>query len=170
MRAPNCTLKRTTIAGIVREHGVARVFRGFTACLGREFLFNSALLFSPPLANYVSEHFVQPNLDSSPVARALEGKELLTSSLFLGLVFGSLTNAPDQMKTNIQMGRFMNMREAFAWQLAEGGGVAGLFGKAAVYRALYIAHAVIAINFARAKVESLLTDQEEKRSKKDSDR
>ena len=45
------------------------------------------------------------------------------------------------------------MRQAWAWQRKFGGGLRGLYGKAAIYRGLYIAHAVVAFNFARDRVE-----------------
>ena len=114
------------------------------------------------MAKKLHSKFVVPNRETSAFARFLDGKELIAMSLSLGLLFGAFTNAPDQMKTNIQTGQFKNMREAWAWQV-DNGGVRGLFGKAAVYRALYIAHAVIAFNFARDKVESFLNAEEIKR-------
>ena len=46
--------------------------------------------------------------------------------------------------------------QAWAWQRVHGGGLRGLYGSAAVCRGLYIAHAVLAFNFARDKVETLL--------------
>lgn len=164
VRSPNCAVKRTTVAGIIQEHGVARVFRGYTACFGREFLFNSALLLSPPLAMKLRDSYVTPNLESSPVARALQNNELLLTSMALGAMFGMVTNAPDQMKTNIQTGQFLNMREAWAWQAEHGGGIKGFFGKAAWWRGFYIMHAVVAINFAREKVENLITAEENNRA------
>ena len=65
---------------------------------------------------------------------------------------GFITNGPDQLKTRIQFGQFMNLPEAFAWQMREGGGVRALYGRAALFRAFYTGHGVLALNFMRHKV------------------
>ena len=50
---------RTTVMGIFREHGAARLMRGYTPTFMREYLFNSALLMSPGLAAAIhSRHVV----------------------------------------------------------------------------------------------------------------
>lgn len=146
---------RSTVMGILREHGVRRLLRGYTACFMREYLFNAALLMSPSLAAQIHESHVRGR--EGPLAWALEGREIVAASLLLGLPLGLLTNGPDQLKTNIQTGRFLNMREAWAWQRQHNGGLRGLYGKAAVYRGLYIAHAVVAFNFARDRAEKWWT-------------
>jgi hypothetical protein len=130
--------------------------QGYSACFCREFLFNAALLGSPFVAVQLREKFVKPQLESSELAAALHENEEMAAACLLGVSLGFVTNAPDQMKTNIQKGQFLNMREALAWQMKQPGGLAALFGRAAVWRATYIAHAVIAINFARTKVETAL--------------
>ena len=56
-----------------------------------------------------------------------------------------------------QAGKFKNMREAWAWQRVHGGGLRGLYGIAAIYRALFIAQAILTINFARGGVEQFLS-------------
>ena len=94
--------------------------------------------------------------DGGPWAELLDGREVVVASALLGLPMGFLTNAPEQLKTRIQMGRHANLREALRWQVAHGGGVAGLFGRAAAWRALFIAHAVVTFKFARGGVERLL--------------
>ena len=35
--------------------------------------------------------------------------QVIAAALMLGLPLGFITNAPDQMKTNIQKGQFLNM-------------------------------------------------------------
>ena len=65
---------------------------------------------------------------------------------------GVLTNVPDQLKTNIQTGKFKNMREAWAFQ-KHNGGLRGLFGASAFYRGIFITQAVVAFNFARDRVQ-----------------
>jgi hypothetical protein len=145
-----------TVTGVIRKYGYRRLMQGYSACFCREFLFNIALLGSPSVAVQLREKFVKPEMDRSRLAAALHGNEEMAAACLLGVSLGFLTNAPDQMKTNIQKGQFLNMREALAWQVKQPGGVAALFGRAAVWRAVYIAHAVIAINFARGKVETTL--------------
>lgn len=145
-----------TVAGVIRKYGYRRLMQGYSACFCREFLFNAALLGSPFVAVQLREKFVKPQLESSELAAALHGNEEMAAACLLGVSLGFVTNAPDQMKTNIQKGQFLNMREALAWQMKQPGGLASLFGRAAVWRATYIAHAVIAINFARTKVETAL--------------
>lgn len=144
---------RETVYGVLSKFGPRRLMQGYTACFCREFLFNIALLGSPSLALRLRNDYVLPNRESSTLAHYLDGKEGLCSSLGLGMSFGFITNAPDQMKTNIQKGQFLNMREAVAWQLQQPGGLFSLFGRAAVWRASFIAQAVVAINFARSHVE-----------------
>ena len=149
--------KRSTVLGILREHGARRLLRGYSACFMREYLFNAALLTSPTLAAVIHEKYVRGRRGEAGaegyLAAALEGREIVVASLLLGLPLGVLTNGPDQLKTNIQTGKFVNMRQAWAWQRKFGGGLRGLYGKAAIYRGLYIAHAVVAFNFARDRVE-----------------
>ena len=59
-----------------------------------------------------------------------------------GLPLGFITNAPDQLKTIIQSGSALNMRQALRQQAVSKGGLSAMFGRAALYRASYIAHAV----------------------------
>jgi hypothetical protein len=146
-----CTAKcgqRSTVMSVYRTYGLARLFQGYTACFYREYFFNTALLMSPALATTIRE---RTNSDS-PWSSLIEGNEIVVASLILGAPMGFLTNVPDQLKTRIQMGQCLNMREAWAHQQKHGG-IRGLFGIAAVYRAAFIAHAVVAFNFARERVE-----------------
>ena len=46
--------------------------------------------------------------------------------------------------------------EAAAWQFREGGGLRALYGRAAVFRAFYTGHGVLALNFMRHKVEAAI--------------
>jgi hypothetical protein len=140
--------QRSTVMSIYRTYGVKRLFQGYTACFCREYLFNTALLMSPSLASAIRAR-VDPD---SWFAKAIHGNEIVVASLALGMPMGILTNVPDQLKTRIQMGQFLNMREAWAHQKTNGG-VRGLFGMAAAYRGLFITHAVVAFNFARDRVE-----------------
>lgn len=148
--------ERETVLGVINKHGLPRLMQGYSACFCREFLFNTALLGSPAFASKIRQEFVVPQLETSGFARFLDGKELEAAALSLGLVMGFITNAPDQMKTNIQKGQFLNMRQALRWQMKQPGGVFGLFGRAAMWRALFIAQAVVSINFARSRVESMI--------------
>ena len=141
----------TTVSSVYRDFGLARLLRGYSACFCREGLFNFALLGSPAVAGRL-----RAAADGGPWAEILDGREVVVASALLGLPMGFLTNAPDQLKTRIQMGRHANLREALRWQVAHGGGVSGLFGRAAAWRALFIAHAVVTFNFARGGVERLL--------------
>lgn len=132
--------------------------QGYTACFCREYLFNTALLLSPSLARALRERAAAGDGgERSALARAIEGREIVVASLALGLPMGVLTNAPDQLKTNIQTGQFLNMREAWAAQSKQYGGhlagLRGLYGVPALYRGIFITHAVVAFNFARDKVE-----------------
>lgn len=147
---------RETVYGVLSKFGPRRLMQGYTACFCREFLFNTALLGSPALAARLHDNYVLPNLDDSGVARWLNGKEGVASSVALGMFFGFVTNVPDQMKTNIQKGQFLNMREALAWQIEQPGGMMALFGRAALWRAAFICQAVVSINFARSRVEGWL--------------
>ena len=99
---------RSTVTGILREHGIRRLLRGYTACFLREYLFNAALLMSPSLAARIHESHVRGR--DGTLAWALRGREIVVASLLLGLPLGLLTNGPDQLKTNIQAGTFLNMR------------------------------------------------------------
>lgn len=144
---------RETVYGVLSKFGPRRLMQGYTACFCREFLFNIALLGSPALAVRLRQNYVLPNQEDSNIARYIDGKETLVSSLFLGITFGFITNAPDQMKTNIQKGQFLNLREAIAWQVQQPGGLFSLFGRAAVWRAAFICQAVVSINFARTQLE-----------------
>jgi len=151
---------RSTVVGVVRDHGIARLMRGYTATFCREFLFNTALLGTPSLARYLKETY-NPRGQAGGEAqtlwsRCLDGNEVIAAALILGLPLGLITNAPDQMKTNIQKGQFLNMREALVAQQYMPNGLLGLFGRAAVYRALYIVHAVVMMNWARVRVEDLI--------------
>jgi len=151
---------RETVYGVLSKFGPARLMQGYSACFCREFLFNIALLGSPALSVRLHDNYVVPNMENSAVARYLNGKEGVAASLFLGCFFGFMTNGPDQLKTNIQKGQFLNMREALAWQMQQPKGLMGLFGRAAVWRAAFIAQAVVSINFARSNVESWLDSWE----------
>ena len=91
------------------------------------------------------------------VGRVVEGQEIVVASMMLGLPMGFLTNFPDQLKTNIQTGQFLNMREAWAWQSTKGGGLRGIYGKSAVWRGAFIMHAVVAFNYARDRVEQWIS-------------
>ena len=62
--------------------------QGYSACFMREFLFNSALLGAPTLAEVIRHDLVEPNLASSTTAQLIQGKELVISSLVLGLGLG----------------------------------------------------------------------------------
>jgi len=148
---------RETVYGVLSKYGPRRLMQGYTACFCREFLFNIALLGSPTLAARLRAQYVLPNRQDSSVAQFMDGKEGIVSSLGLGITFGFLTNGPDQMKTNIQKGQFLNMREAVAWQVQQPGGMLALFGRAALWRAAFIAQAVVAINFARSRMEGYIT-------------
>jgi len=150
---------RETVYGVLSKFGPRRLMQGYTACFCREFLFNIALLGSPALAVRLRQHYVLPNQDDR-LARYLDGNEGLVSSLLLGCSFGFITNAPDQMKTNIQKGQFLNMREAIHWQVQQPGGLFALFGRAAIWRAAFIAQAVCAINFARSRLEGWMNTYE----------
>mmetsp|Transcript_81945 Transcript_81945/g.155622 ORF Transcript_81945/g.155622 Transcript_81945/m.155622 type:complete len:379 (-) Transcript_81945:121-1257(-) len=153
---PGKVQERETVTGVIQKYGFQRLMQGYTACFCREFLFNTALLGSPAVASKIREHYVLPQLETSSFARILDGKELEAAALSLGLGMGFITNAPDQMKTNIQKGQFLNMRQALAWQMKQPSGVLGLFGRAAVWRSLFIAQAVLSINFARSRVENMI--------------
>ena len=134
--------------------------------MAREFCFNTALLGSPAVAARIKAHLIDTHRnadgtldpDANKVITTIAGNELVVTSLLLGLPMGFITNVLDQLKTVIQAGKFKNMREAWAAQVKEHDGsrsraLQGLFGRAAVYRALYIAHAVVAFNYAREKLE-----------------
>lgn len=162
--------KPPTVLGIAREHGVMRLLRGYDACICREAFFSTALLGSPAISRVVREQVVLPAVAQAEatersggsaglggaLARLLQGKELFATSLLAGMMVGFVTNGPDQLKTRIQHGQFRNLVEAFRWQLAHGGGVRALYGPAAVYRAFYTGHGVLALNFARHKVEAVV--------------
>lgn len=153
--------QRETVYGIISKYGPGRLMQGYTACFCREYLFNVALLGSPAVAARLREHYVLPNREESSVARRIDGSENFLSALFLGIGLGFITNGPDQLKTNIQKGQFLNMREAIAWQRKQPGGLLALYGRAARWRALYIMQTVVAINFAREKVEGWMNSMTE---------
>ena len=90
-----CGAARSTVGSIWREHGLRRLFRGYSACFLREYFFNVALLGSPALAAHIHER-VEPG-------SLIEGKEIVVASVAMGLPMGVLTNVPDQLKTRIQM-------------------------------------------------------------------
>lgn len=69
-----------------------------------------------------------------------------------------VTNGPDQLKTRIQNGEFRTLPEALKWQLKEGGGIKPLYGRAALFRAFYTGHGVLAVNFMRSKVTSAASE------------
>lgn len=149
--------KRTTVTGVVRNHGFLRLMQGYDAMFMREFFFNCALLGAPPLAHYLHTTYVEPNVSTSAMARLIDGKELFLASLCMGIPIGFLTNAPDQLKTNIQKGQFRHIVQAFRHQIGpEGGGIMGLFGRAAVYRSMYITHGVVMLNLSRTYIEGML--------------
>lgn len=152
--------ERSTVSSVYKAYGARRLMQGYTACFCREYLFNTALLLSPSLARAIRERVVESAGDGenrSFLADAVDGREIVLASLALGMPMGLLTNAPDQLKTNIQTGQFKNMREAWAAQTAAHGGhlagLRGLYGTPALYRGIFITHAVVAFNFARDKVE-----------------
>jgi hypothetical protein len=148
--------ERSTVTSVLREKGFFRLMQGYEACFLREFCFNCALLGGPGLARRMHEGWVEPRRSDSALARFVDGKELFLVSLMMGFPMGFITNIPDQMKTNIQKGQFKNIAQAIRWQMAEGGGIGGLLGKAALYRSFYICHGVVFLNFARTRVENLL--------------
>ena len=153
--------QRQTVVGVIKRHGLARLMQGYEACFLREFCFNVALLGGPGFARVLRERYVEPELrraEPSLAARALDGRELFAVSLGMGFPVGFITNMPDQMKTNIQKGQFRHIGQAIKWQVTEGGGIHKLLGRAAVYRSLYICHGVVFLNFARTKVEKLLSE------------
>lgn len=165
-----------TVLSIVREQGLGRLLRGYDACVCREAFFNAALLGSPAISRAVREQIVEPaaakasaaearGVSAGPsglVARLLGGRELLATSLLMGMCVGFLTNGPDQLKTRIQHGQFGSLAEALRWQLSHGGGLRALYGPAAVYRALYTGHGVLALNFMRHKVEAVVDRLQER--------
>ena len=55
-----------------------------------------------------------------------------------------------------QNGQFLTFPEAIRWQFREGGGLPALYGRAAVFRAMYTGHGVLALNFMRHKVEAAI--------------
>jgi hypothetical protein len=85
---------RNTISGVVKKHGLPRLFQGYDATLCREFLFGVALLGSPALSRFLAEEFVQPNKETNMFADFLDGKELLVVSLGMGMCTGFITNGP----------------------------------------------------------------------------
>ena len=162
--------KRPTIISVAREHGVARLLRGYDACVCREALFNTALLGSPSISAAINEGILTPAAEAvrkrresgsahrlgDGVVTFVESQCMLVTSFFMGMLVGFVTNGPDQLKTRIQHGQFPNLSSAFRWQLTHGGGLAALYGPAAVYRAFYTGHGVLALNFMRHKVERLV--------------
>ena len=144
--------KRTTVMQVVRKFGVLRVMQGYDATFCREFLFNCALLGSPRISDFIRLQFIEPNLETSAVARFFEGRHLMLACLCMGFPIGYITNVPDQLKTRIQHGQFTNLVAAARWQVQEGGGLRALLGRAALYRSAYICHGVLFLNVARAKV------------------
>ena len=161
---------RPTILSVAREHGLARLLRGYDACVCREALFNTALLGSPAISEALRERVVAPAAAAGRAAAAdggtpslggriaamIEPHCMLLTSFFMGLLVGFVTNGPDQLKTRIQHGQFPHVLSALRWQLRSGGGLAALYGPAAVYRALYTGHGVLALNFMRHKVERVV--------------
>ena len=210
--------------GILKEHGVGRLLRGYDATVLRESFFSCALLGSPFISRELRSRLVEPTLAagedgswSHRLASAVDGRDMLTTSFCMGLLgakhreirkagpvsrvsrltrapspsllslalarslspisslpparslslivpliapsplaaVGFITNGPDQLKTRIQFGQFMSLPEAFAWQMREGGGVRALYGRAALFRAFYTGHGVLALNFMRHKVRAL---------------
>ena len=149
--------KRPTILSVAREHGVARLLRGYDACVCREALFNTALLGSPAIAKAVNDLVLTPAAETvrkrqanggahqfgDSVVSFIESQCMLVTSFFMGLLVGFVTNGPDQLKTRIQHGQFPNLLGALRWQVSHGGGLAALYGPAAVYRAFYTGHGVV---------------------------
>lgn len=140
-----------TVFSILREQGLSRLLRGYDACICREAFFNAALLGSPAISRAVREHIVEPaaakasaaearGVSSGPnglVAWLLGGRELLATSLLMGMCVGFLTNGPDQLKTRIQHGQFGSLPEALRWQLAHGGGEGALRARRHLPRPLH---------------------------------
>jgi len=155
--APGEKAKTFSAFGVLRSHGIGRLMQGYDACLLREGLFNVALLGSPAISARVRNSVFSPYRDADTawgsVARAVAGYEMLITSFCLGMMVGFTTNGPDQLKTRIQNGQFHTLAAAIRWQLTAGGGVRALYGQAALYRALYTGHGVLALNFMRTKVE-----------------
>jgi len=172
--------QRPTILSVAREHGFTRLLRGYDACVCREALFNTALLGSPAIADSVRMNIVAPAAAAArdreaagqsqgvigQLAKTVEAHCMLVTSFVMGLGVGFITNGPDQLKTRIQHGQFPNLLSAFRWQLAHGGGLAALYGPAAVYRAFYTGHGVLALNFMRHKVEHFVDSASIAASKK----
>lgn len=155
--APGEKAKTYTALGVLRSHGLGRLMQGYDGCLLREGLFNVALLGSPAISMAVKSQIFVPYRDADTawgaVARAVAGSEMLVTSFVLGMLCGFSTNGPDQLKTRIQNGQFRTLATAVRWQMREGGGIRALYGQAALYRALYTGHGVLALNFMRTKVE-----------------
>ena len=121
-------------ASVAREFGLGRLLRGYEATLLRESVFQVALLGAPALAR---------RCDASADA----------SSFLAGAVAGFLSNPADALKTKIQAGEYRGLGDAWRGTLRHGG-LRPLVGGAACVRALYTAHAVLAVNFARFRVEA----------------
>jgi len=109
-------------------------------------MFQLAMFGSVPLAEWFERRRIY----------RLNGCEQEAASFCAGLAAGFLSNGPDQLKTRVQCGEFRTFREACVWQMRDGGGLRALHGRAAVFRAFYAAHAVVAVNFMRFRVERAL--------------
>lgn len=143
-----CSGGTHSLASVYREHGFMRLLRGYDACFLREGMFQVAMFGSVPLAAWLET--------ATEGSAALRGHEQEAASFCAGLAAGFLSNGPDQLKTRVQDGQFRTFREAFLWQMRDGGGLRALHGRAAAFRAIYAAHAVLAVNFMRFRVESFL--------------
>ena len=113
---------------ILREQGLSRLLRGYDACICREAFFNAALLGSPAISRAVREHIVEPAAAKASAAEA-RGVSSGPNGLVAWLLGG---------------------RELLATSLR------ALYGPAAIYRALYTGHGVLALNFMRHKVETVV--------------
>ena len=148
---------RTTVVSIVREHGMLRVLQGYDASFLREVGFSVVFLGAPGIARAVFDEWEGWVDANGGVSRA----GLMAVSVPLGMAAGFATNSVDELKTRIQYGQFRHLGEAVRWQAQPlsaggGGGVARLFGKAAMFRAVYIAHGCVSLNFARFEMEKLI--------------
>lgn len=148
---------RHSCVSIARQHGLMRLFRGYDSCCLREGVFHVAMFGAPSLGHAITDSNDRARArGETSLLDACSGIEKEVASFFSGLFAGFVTNGPDQLKTRIQHGQFKTFSEACAWQMKHGGGIRALYGPAAVFRAFYTAHAVLAVNFMRFRVETAI--------------